>query len=717
MSYQVRYSETNNPQKTTIVVEDQTLNSETSLTFVGKNYAGYAQFVAENFLHLLENFAKSTAPSNPVQGQLWFDNTAGINQLKVFDGTTWTAAGSVKKATSAPAVSNSIKGDLWVDTDNQQLYMFSGSNWVLIGPQFSGGLKTGPDVESIVDTSNNSHGVVSFYADGDRIAILSNTSFVPKAAIAGFEVIGNGFNINTTNANSSTSPVKMWGTASKADALVVAGSTIPSTSFLRSDQVSTTNYGLNVRSNSGISFGGDLSFNIGTDTNSAVLQSKNSNSVIDFKLTLASGDLQTVIRATSTENVTSVGINKTNPTESLDVTGNIRSDLGIIVTGTGTSSIQTTGGLLVGTVSTFGGNITTNGQTIVNYLDINGNPRSDQPVIVPGSAAAHLKYDIGSETRSFRNVYAETFIGSFSGSFSGSLAGNISGAAARLTSPTLFQLVGDVTSNQISFNGQTNDGTATFETVIGQDMIDAREEVASAFQTDQFLILRPSLGLRKVSKQTLFASAATVPTGAILPFAGPTAPGGYLLCDGSEVRISEFPTLFSVIGYAYRDINLLIGSSTFALPDLRGRFPLGRDNMDNGRTVPSKDNSTILVDAGGGIADVVTDVTADIVGAKSGGEEKNLSVNNIPDHEHDLRGTRGDGSVGNQYYATRNVPGAPVDDGIPAQGATGGPGSAQALATSGGILTDNLSVTDLGTPFNVMNPYTTINYIIYTGTL
>ena len=37
MSYQVRFSELNNPQKTTIVVEDQTLNTETSLTFVGKN--------------------------------------------------------------------------------------------------------------------------------------------------------------------------------------------------------------------------------------------------------------------------------------------------------------------------------------------------------------------------------------------------------------------------------------------------------------------------------------------------------------------------------------------------------------------------------------------------------------------------------------------------------------------------------------------------------
>lgn len=715
MSYQVRFSETNNPQKTTIVVEDQTLNTETSLTFVGKNYAGYAQFVAENFLHLLENFAKNTAPANPIQGQLWFDNTAGVNQLKVFDGTTWTAAGSVKKATSAPAVANSIKGDLWVDTDNQQLYMFSGSNWVLIGPQFSGGLRTGPEVENIVDTSNQTHGVVSLFSDGVRVGIISSVSFTPKAVLEGFASIGKGLTISSLN--STTAPNKLWGTATGADALVVNNVAIPSTSFLRSDQASTTNYGINVRSNSGISFGGDLSFNIGTDTNSAVLYSKSSNSVIDFKLTLANGDPKTVVRINSTENITSVGINKTNPSESLDVDGNIKASQGLIVTGLGSDSIRTSGGLLVQGSAEFDSNILQKGQVSIEFLDSNGNPRSDVPVIAPSSNSASGKYDIGSETRRFRNIYAETFVGNFTGVFSGTLAGNISGSAAKLASPTLFQLVGDVTSNAISFNGQTTEGTAIFQTVIGQDIIDARDEVPSSFGTDQFLILRPGVGLKKVTRSTIFSSAATVPTGAIFPFAGTTVPAGYLLCDGSEVRQAQYPALFAVIGYAYKDISLLQGASTFALPDLRGRFPLGRDNMDNSLTVPSKDNSQILIDAGGGMADRVTDVTADVVGAGSGSEERSLSVNNVPDHAHDFRGTLPSGATGSQYYAFRNVPGAPADvDAIPGLGATAS-GAGQYLNNSGGVLTDNLSVKDLGTPFNTMNPYLTINYIIYTGIL
>ena len=66
MSYQVKYTETTNPSKPPITVEDQTVNSQTDLKFVGKNYAGYASYMAENFLHLLENFAKNTAPSQPI---------------------------------------------------------------------------------------------------------------------------------------------------------------------------------------------------------------------------------------------------------------------------------------------------------------------------------------------------------------------------------------------------------------------------------------------------------------------------------------------------------------------------------------------------------------------------------------------------------------------------------------------------------------------------
>ena len=97
MAYEIDRSD--KPNYGSITVADQTINQETSLGFVGKNYTGYSKVLAENFLHLLENFAKSTAPANPIIGQLWYDTNITSNpsqpQLKVWDGTKWVASGNV----------------------------------------------------------------------------------------------------------------------------------------------------------------------------------------------------------------------------------------------------------------------------------------------------------------------------------------------------------------------------------------------------------------------------------------------------------------------------------------------------------------------------------------------------------------------------------------------------------------------------------------------
>ncbi len=97
MAYEIKYTDFVN--KGIITVEDGTINDETSIVFVGRNYTGYGQVFAENFLHLLENFANSTAPQRPVEGQLWYDTSLGVDQLKIYDGTNWVASGGLKKPT------------------------------------------------------------------------------------------------------------------------------------------------------------------------------------------------------------------------------------------------------------------------------------------------------------------------------------------------------------------------------------------------------------------------------------------------------------------------------------------------------------------------------------------------------------------------------------------------------------------------------------------
>ena len=724
MSYQVKFTELTNPAKPALTVDDQSLNTQTSLTFVGKNYAGYGTVFAENFLHILENFAKNVPPANPIEGQLWYDNSAGINLLKVYDGTTWSPAGSVKKATTAPLVANSNSGDLWVDTVNQQLYIFSGSTWLLVGPQFSAGLKTGPDIEIITDINNNEYSVITLFSQNNRIAIVSKTSFTPKTVIIGFPIINQGINLSTVDSDSLITPTKFWGTSTNADALIVNNVSVKSTNFVRTDVTTPLDVPLSVRADAGISLGSDLSFNISNDTTSTSLFSKTSGKSIDIRV----NDNSVVTTAMYIKSNTYIGVgpNNNDPQEVLDVIGNIAVSSNIIVSGTtdatstGTGSIITAGGLSVAKQSRFNGSVTFSGNVILNNLNSNNDPIGGS-VILPGytnSASLLPLYDIGSATRKFRNIYAQSVgdaTSTFQGTFTGNFLGSLSGTASALASPTVFNLTGDVESNSISFNGQTQTGTETFVTTISQTIITAKDLVSTTSLTDQLLIYRSGTngGLKRTTKSALLSQVPFVPVGAIFPFAGDVIPAGYLLCDGSEVKQSTYIELFNVIGIKYRDITLLLGAGTFALPDLRGRFPLGRDNMDNNLTVTTGDGTEI--NAGGrrnggfnssDSANRVSDASADITGAGSGADSRSLSISNLPEHGHKLSNDTAD------YYAG-SIAGGSLTDVNGVVGASFAAGAAgRGVSRTGGVDTPSL-----GTSFTTMNPYQTINYIIFTGVL
>lgn len=67
-----------------------------------------------------------------------------------------------------------------------------------------------------------------------------------------------------------------------------------------------------------------------------------------------------------------------------------------------------------------------------------------------------------------------------------------------------------------------------------------------------------------------------VPTGVWLPYGGDTAPTNYLMCYGQQVSRTTYANLFAVIGVKFGNGD---GSTTFNLPDLRGRVTVGLDNM------------------------------------------------------------------------------------------------------------------------------------------
>jgi microcystin-dependent protein len=695
MSYQVTYTESNNPAKTAITVADGSLNNQTSLTFVGQGYNNFAPEIAKDFLHLLENFSNSTAPSHPVEGQLWYDNNNNV--LNVYDGTTWSPSGALRKAISAP--SNAVAGDLWTNTITSQLFVYSGSNWLLVGPQFSTGTQTGPIVDEIIDVDNVTHSVVSLYANGYIIGIISKEAFIPKTTIAGFSAINQGYNLSSVDATSSTTPTRFWGTASSADALLISNKAIAASNFLRGDIASTSNYPISIKNDGGINIGSTLGLNIGISGNTVVATSNGNGNSVDFRLN-SGGNYNTVLHLAANN---SVSIGKgTAPASTLDVAGGITGSGVLNITNTtdstllGTGSIKTAGGLSVALKSNFGNDVKVAGKIYITTA-------IGTSAIIPTTTS---QFDIGSSANAFRNVYADRFVGSFTGNVSGVLTGAVQGTATSLASETRFYLSGDVSSPVKRFDG-SGDDPMNFVTTISPDFITGKTAATDSAWTDEFLVYRPgTTSVLKMTKDIFLNHVATVPAGAIMPYAGVTPPPGYLWCDGSEVEVAKYPVLYHVIGNTYKAIQLLQGLNTFGLPDLRGRFPLGRDNMNNNVSVPYKDGSGTLVTTINPVANRVTDITADTLGTGGGHESTSLNVANLPDHKHNLN------SGAAQYYAGGLTNAGPDAGAIPGLGLPAS-STGSGLPNSGSVI----SSAPLGAAFNTMNPYATINYIIFTGTI
>lgn len=84
---------------------------------------------------------------------------------------------------------------------------------------------------------------------------------------------------------------------------------------------------------------------------------------------------------------------------------------------------------------------------------------------------------------------------------------------------------------------------------------------------------------------------AALPSGVMIDYAGTVAPAGWVMCDGAAVSRTVYASLFAAIGTAY---GVGDGSTTFNLPDFRGRFARYMDNMGTVAGAASRDTSRVL---------------------------------------------------------------------------------------------------------------------------
>lgn len=172
--------------------------------------------------------------------------------------------------------------------------------------------------------------------------------------------------------------------------------------------------------------------------------------------------------------------------------------------------------------------------------------------------------------------------------------------------------------------------------------------------TDSVIATKIQDGAVTAAKLDSAATSVLMPTGAIMPYAGASAPTGYLFCGGNAVSRATYSDLFGIIGVTY---GVGDGSTTFALPDLRGRVIAGQDDM------------------GGSSANTLTNAQADQLGGTLGNETHTLTTTELPAHTHggltDIDTNGGDGGSANDPgidYVTSNGAGT-------ISGSTGGDGA------------------------------------------
>jgi len=257
-----------------------------------------------------------------------------------------------------------------------------------------------------------------------------------------------------------------------------------------------------------------------------------------------------------------------------------------------------------------------------------------------------------------------------------------------LTNKTINLANNTVTGTKAQFNTAISD--ADFATIAGTETLTNKTLTSPTINTPTF------------------GSGGLSPVGSMTMFAGSSAPSGWLLCNGNAVSRTTYASLFSVIGITYGSGD---GSTTFNVPDLLGRVPMG---------------------AGTG-----TGLTARTLGAEIGSESTTLTSSHIPQHSHTIDHGHADNISANQAGHTHTIGyqsdgtndhdhalnsgtvtrvAGPSDGGASSTGTIPSGSTDPAITISGGVTDHTGSSGNYGTAsptaVTAVQPSTVVNFII-----
>lgn len=221
-----------NGQTLTVIDDAEVDINSTSITLIGKNYSGYGLVLDQNFVKLLENFSSNSAPSNPLQGQTWFDNSAGNRKLNVcYDGVNFKPLANLSVNETSPT--GSTAGDLWWDPITGQLKAYDGRRFVTVGPAVASTTDANWTFDKEAgdgDATNTEYTIIRAEFANDPILTVAElggtlpdpSELIPRVGSSLVSNFGNGVKKGITlagcdaNGSSEASGYFFWGTASEA---------------------------------------------------------------------------------------------------------------------------------------------------------------------------------------------------------------------------------------------------------------------------------------------------------------------------------------------------------------------------------------------------------------------------------------------------------------------------------------------------------------------